>query len=180
MLGPGLHALRIAASRWLLPPLFTSLWFTAPRARVCRPRALVRERNRSRSRLGPDAPVRVLVVCLWPSQLLNQRCPGSRQPEQYALEPGVLQIPGEAGLPVVSCGAGPGVSSRRRPRRSRDFHHGPLRRHRRGPGLRRSRNFRPWSLRIRPSHPSGLPGVAGHVAGPPRFGWADRNTRATP
>jgi hypothetical protein len=74
-----------------MPPLFTCLWSTDPRARVCRPcaRSPASEIRRTRV-LGPDAPVRALVVC--PARFE----PGSRQPEQYALDPGRFQIPGQS------------------------------------------------------------------------------------
>lgn len=47
-----------------MPPLFTCLWSTGPRARVCRPCThSPAPKTPSRSRLGPDAPARALVVC---------------------------------------------------------------------------------------------------------------------
>jgi hypothetical protein len=47
-----------------MPPLFTCRMCSDPRARVCRPcaRSLAAKIRRAR-RLGPDAPVRALVVC---------------------------------------------------------------------------------------------------------------------
>jgi hypothetical protein len=57
-----------------------------PRSGVLPSRSLVRDRNRRAPRLGPEAPVWAPVVC--PAR----RKPGSRQPEQYALDRGHGQI----------------------------------------------------------------------------------------
>jgi hypothetical protein len=64
-----------------------------PRSGVSPSRSLVRERNRRAPRMGPEAPVWTPVVCP------TRRKPGARQPEQYALDPGIGQIP-PTGRPV--------------------------------------------------------------------------------
>src|ERR1700761_7763619 len=63
-------------------------WSTGPRGRVCHPHAASSATEIHRvPRMGPDAPVWALVVCP------TRRKPGARQPEQYALERGMGQIP---------------------------------------------------------------------------------------
>ena len=63
-------------------------WSTGPRGRVCRPHAAWSAIEIRRvPRLGPDAPVWAPVVCP------TRRKPGARQPEQYALDRGIGQIP---------------------------------------------------------------------------------------
>src|SRR5690242_4627216 len=62
-------------------------WFTGPRGRACHPHAASSAIEIRRSqRMGPDAPVWTLVVCP------TRRKPGSRQPEQYALDRGPNKI----------------------------------------------------------------------------------------
>lgn len=63
-------------------------WSTGPRGRVCRPHAAWSASEIRRApRMGPEAPVWAPVVCP------TRRKPGARQPEQYALDPGIGQIP---------------------------------------------------------------------------------------
>src|SRR6202035_5591791 len=69
-------------------------WSTGPRGRVCRPHAAWSATEIRRApRMGPEAPVWTPVVCP------TRRKPGARQPEQYALDPGIGQIP-PTGRPV--------------------------------------------------------------------------------
>jgi len=96
-------ALRDRGARSLLPPLFTCLWFTDPRARVCRPYAHSFASYSSRSRWDRMHPQRTLVGCLHPGE------PGSRQPEQYASDPGVLQISIWPGRPLPRRAPGRGA-----------------------------------------------------------------------
>ena len=46
-----------------MPPLFTCLWFTDPRGRVCHPHAASPASKFVAIEGGPDAPVWTLVVC---------------------------------------------------------------------------------------------------------------------
>src|ERR1700742_512128 len=74
-------------ARPVVAPLFTCLGPPGPRGRVCRPHAAWSATEIGLvPRLGPEAPVWTPVVC--PAR----RKPGARQPEQYALDPGIGQI----------------------------------------------------------------------------------------
>src|ERR1700739_1075851 len=80
-------------------------WSTGPRGRVCRPHAALSAIEIRRApRMGPDAPVWAPVVCP------TRRKPGAREPEEYALDPGIGQIPPTRGpLRLISSVAATGA-----------------------------------------------------------------------
>src|SRR3984893_8448079 len=74
-------------SRWYAAAVHLSMVHRSPRSGVSPLRTFGRGGKSSRSRWGPDAPVRALAYA--PRQAAQKRRrPGSRQPEQYALDPG--------------------------------------------------------------------------------------------
>src|SRR3954470_4387406 len=72
------HSLRAG-----MPPLFICLWFTDPRGRACHPYAHSAAAENRHDRGGD----RMRPFGRW-SYAPARREPGSRQPEQYALEVG--------------------------------------------------------------------------------------------
>ncbi len=83
--------------RWLSPPLFTCLWCSdPPRGRVCRPHAgppetrLISVALRGGDRTRPYGRRSLTLGGTLP---YGGGEPGSRQPEQYALDLGAIQIP---------------------------------------------------------------------------------------
>ncbi len=142
-----------------MPPLFTCLWFTDPRARVCRPNARSSAPKRSVTiEVGPDVPAWALVACParrtrpkatrtvcprnWPTPNPSPKGIGRGQSWLFDCVEGCS---GNPNLPSLA----PRVSRHHRHRSHR--HHYNRRRHRscRCRGLRGDRRRRHWSCRFR-------------------------------